>query len=177
MDVEVDMEKEILVNNRAVDMNYLVYENFSIEWTTLSFRTHESDMSTAEKADDVSMKIGEEPNDGNRNVSEEPDDGNMNADEKPDATGGQQGIGEHEINDQKKADEPLKNEIKVLVNNTPVTLSGRNSYIFIDIFQFYDFDLSASAGRTVITKLNGENARYTAELKDGDEIELTWKEN
>lgn len=177
MDVEVDMEKEILVNNRAVDMNYLVYENFSIEWTTLSFRTHESDMSTAEKADDVSMNIGEEPNDGNRNVSEEPDDGNMNADEKPDATGGQQGIGEHEINDQKKADEPLKNEIKVLVNNTPVTLSGRNSYIFIDIFQFYDFDLSASAGRTVITKLNGENARYTAELKDGDEIELTWKEN
>ncbi len=43
MDVEIDTEKEIIVNNRVVDMNYFVYENFNIEWTILSFRTHVSD--------------------------------------------------------------------------------------------------------------------------------------
>ena len=43
MDVEIDTEKEIIVNNRVVDLNYFVYENFNIEWTILSFRTHVSD--------------------------------------------------------------------------------------------------------------------------------------
>ena len=36
-------KKEIIVNNRVVDLNYFVYENFNIEWTILSFRTHVSD--------------------------------------------------------------------------------------------------------------------------------------
>ncbi|MGN1154588.1 MAG: cell division protein FtsA, partial [Agathobacter sp.] len=37
MDVEIDTDKEILVNNREADFDTLVYENFSIEWTVLSF--------------------------------------------------------------------------------------------------------------------------------------------
>ena len=48
--------------------------------------------------------------------------------------------------------------------------------MFVDIFDFYDFDLKASAGRAIITKLNGSNAQYAAELKDGDEITLGWQE-
>ena len=63
-----------------------------------------------------------------------------------------------------------------IINGTPVTLTGRESYMFVDLFEFYEFDLSASAGRAIITKLNGQNAQYTAELKDGDVIELAWKE-
>ena len=37
MDVEVDMEYEILVNNRVATMDSLIYENFTIDWTVLSF--------------------------------------------------------------------------------------------------------------------------------------------
>ena len=37
MDVEVDADHDILVNNREADFDTLVYENFSIEWTVLSF--------------------------------------------------------------------------------------------------------------------------------------------
>ena len=37
MDVEVDTDRDILVNNREADLDTLVYENFSIEWTVLSF--------------------------------------------------------------------------------------------------------------------------------------------
>ena len=69
-----------------------------------------------------------------------------------------------------------KREIKVFVNHTPVRMTGKETYTFVDIFDYYEFDLSSSAGRGIITKLNGENAQYTAELKAGDQIELAWKE-
>ena len=37
MDVEVDTDHEVLVNNRLADFDTLVYENFTIDWTVLSF--------------------------------------------------------------------------------------------------------------------------------------------
>ena len=58
----------------------------------------------------------------------------------------------------------------------PVRLTGKKSYIFVDIFDFYDFDLTASAGRAIITKLNGQQAQYSAVLSEGDQIELRWQE-
>ena len=64
-----------------------------------------------------------------------------------------------------------------MVNNRPVTLSGKSEYIFVDIFDYYDFDLQAGGGRGIITKLNGEVAQYTAVLKDGDRMELAWKQD
>ena len=45
------------------------------------------------------------------------------------------------------------------------------------VFNYYDFDLTVSKGRAIITNLNGENAQFTAPLSDGDEIELMWKED
>lgn len=67
--------------------------------------------------------------------------------------------------------------IPVYVNQQPVHLEGKNSYIFVDIFDFYEFDLTASAGRSIITNLNGQRAQFSAALKAGDQIELGWKEN
>ena len=37
MDVEIDTDQEILVNNREAGLDTLVYENFSIDWTTEGF--------------------------------------------------------------------------------------------------------------------------------------------
>ena len=40
MDVEIDDDRDIYVNNKVADMDTLVYENFSIDWTVLGFATH-----------------------------------------------------------------------------------------------------------------------------------------
>ena len=69
------------------------------------------------------------------------------------------------------------NAVLVYINGQPVKLTEKPQYIFVDIFDFYEFDLTASNGRAIITNLNGENASYSAVLKAGDTIELRWKEN
>lgn len=50
MDVELDLDQEVLVNNRDADMATLVYENFSVEWTVVETRTHIEDLAQDEAA-------------------------------------------------------------------------------------------------------------------------------
>ncbi len=39
MDVEIDLDSEILVNNKPADLDTQVYENFSLEWEVITYRT------------------------------------------------------------------------------------------------------------------------------------------
>lgn len=154
MDVEVDMTEDVFVNNRSVDMDTRVYDNFTLDWTTLAYAVAEEQ--TAEEA-------GSE-NYGTADTEE--DYGAESAGESVEAAGGaapqQPGVAQ---------------TLQVYVNGEPVMLTGKSEYIFVDIFEFYDFDLKAGGGRGVITLLNGEDAPYIAVLKNGDQIKLAWKEN
>lgn len=69
-----------------------------------------------------------------------------------------------------------KNEITVIVNNEPIKLYGKTSYIYVDVFDFYPFDLTRAAQFQLITTLNGEPADFTLPIKEKDVIELYWKE-
>ncbi len=146
MDVEVDKEREILVNNRAAETDTLIYDNFSVDWTVHSFGAAEV---TAEQPITETSGAGSD------------------APETPEGSGAA---------DPAQPAAPEKTEVVVQINGQPVRLTGKSSYVFVDIFDFYEFDLKASAGRAVVTKLNGENAQFSAVLKDGDEITLGWQE-
>ena len=74
-------------------------------------------------------------------------------------------------------EEGPKREMEVFVNHQPVTLTGKSDYIFVDVFQFFDFDLADSRGRAIITKINGTNAQFSQKLSPEDKIEIYWKEN
>ena len=68
-------------------------------------------------------------------------------------------------------------ELTVIVNHTPITMQGKASYVFVDVFDYIDFDLgsAASAGRSIVTNLNGRPAQYMETLTEGDVIEIYWK--
>ena len=56
-------------------------------------------------------------------------------------------------------------------------MTGKEDYIFVDIFDRITFDLNAGKGRAIATLINGREAQFTEKLYDGDKIELYWKEN
>lgn len=74
------------------------------------------------------------------------------------------------------SEKPAGRELLVSVNGEPIRLTGKDSYVFVDIFDFYEFDLQASAGRAIVTLLNGKNTQYMSQLSAGDEIEIYWQE-
>ena len=56
-------------------------------------------------------------------------------------------------------------------------MSGKSRYIYVDIFDYINFDISAAAskGRAIVTLLNGRPAQYMEALNEGDNIEIYWK--
>ena len=146
MDVEVDHDHDILVNNRVGDFDTLVYDNFTIDWTVLSF--------------------GVAPESENRYNATE-----GTAEEVSDDTAEKQ----EEAAPERVTD--TQNNIVVTVNGEAVEMMGKESYIFVDIFDRITFDLTAGKGRAIATLINGEEAEFSQPLHDGDRIDLYWKEN
>ncbi len=235
MDVELDKDRDIVVNNRVAELDTLIYENFTIDWTVLSFGTADfsyvpdkpqeempAEAETAKEgaseegaAEDGSAEAGTEAagDEGTKVEAAEAQVAgeaeviaetttdidattdttttvlgetatNGNADVITEVGAETSGMSEmtseepeKESEEASETGEPEKGiSIMVYINGQPVRLTGKDSYIFVDIFDFYEFDLSQSKGRAVITNLNGKNAVYTAQLNAGDRIELGWQE-
>ena len=63
----------------------------------------------------------------------------------------------------------------VSVNGKHLSIRGvEKPMIFVDIFEYIDFDLSVAKGIINLT-LNGHRASYTEKLTTGDEIEISWR--
>jgi cell division protein FtsA len=191
MDVEVDFDQEILVNGKDADFETPVYENFNVDWTIVSYRT------TAEDAKDAKLSIEED-----KMPEEEMPEEQAQEAEEPVVKDEKEAMDEYirELNmdeselkkseigrrareaaEKKKEQEKREAEaanvqnIDVMVNGSPVVLSGKNEYVFVDIFDHIPFDLSKAEGNFVVTKVNGEKATYTQAISAGDKIEVYWE--
>ena len=65
-------------------------------------------------------------------------------------------------------------DIVISVNGTPVHMTGRAEYTFVNILDFYPFDTSSLKGTRIIQKCNGRNADFFTPIEDGDMVELYW---
>lgn len=202
MDVELDPDKEIFVNNRLADRNTLVYENFTIEWSVLSFASASATGKKIEYVEDdkedVAIPFSKSIRSYEQNLEEEQgtehgwdEEENLSqeqseSEEQDLAQEENRNTGDSATNPDDLAEETtnvVENEtpqgvkLSVWINNEPFEMSGKKEYIFVDIFNFYPFDLTASRGRAIVTKINGQNAQFAEPLNEGDRIEIYWKEN
>nr|MCR4588304.1 cell division protein FtsA [Lachnospiraceae bacterium] len=67
-------------------------------------------------------------------------------------------------------------KIQVIVNGAPILLEGKEQFVFVDVFDKIDFDLSKPQGLGIVTQLNGVDAQYMEPLKEGDVINIYWKQ-
>ncbi len=86
------------------------------------------------------------------------------------------GVDKASSKDEKKKEEPADpTAITVTVNDKAITLSGKKDYVFVDVFDKIDFDLTKPHGKMVITKLNGMKAEYSAFIHNGDRLDVYWE--
>lgn len=166
MDVILDPAMNIYVNNKRADLDTKVYEQFSVIWTleNLKLSDAELDEQAAEERAVYPESYDELPED--KEVHQEPVQDETNVSENSQA--------ERKENAGEK--QPESSTITVIVNKSPVTLSGKPDYIFVDVFDHIDFDLSKPQGSSVETLLNGNKAQYIEPLKDGDVLDIFWKD-
>jgi cell division protein FtsA len=67
------------------------------------------------------------------------------------------------------------NSIRLMVNGNEIEMkNGKSQHIFVDIFNYINFDLSRPQGNIVL-KLNGRQAAFTDTVKSGDTVEIYWE--
>ena len=73
------------------------------------------------------------------------------------------------------AEKPADGTVHVTVNGTQIHMSGKKEYVFVDVFQYIEFDLSKPQGSGIATRLNGRDAQYMETIRSGDVIDIYWK--
>lgn len=67
------------------------------------------------------------------------------------------------------------NVLNLVINGNPTAIKAlKEHYIFVDIFNHIDFDISKPQGN-IILRLNGKPAAFTDEIRQGDSIEVFWE--
>lgn len=152
--LDVPLGSNIKVNDTPAQPDTKVYENFTVSWDYEGQWEENYEKYVEEHVEEQSAEFS------NRAEPEQ----------KADVSG------------QEQAQEPgqpdsvkIPCSMHVVVNRKPVTMNGKAEYVFVDVFDYIDFDLKASAGRAIVTNLNGRTAGYMEPLKDGDVIEIYWK--
>lgn len=155
MDLSLTPDREVFVNHQSAEWDTPVYENFTVNF----------DLENETGSGAYGESNGEEAEE----ETEESIAGNAKANSMKEAASE---TSTEASDEEKKPAGPTT--IIVVVNRSPVTLSGKPSYVFVDVFDKIDFDLTRPKGKNIVTSLNGKPAQYMETLHDGDVIDIYW---
>ncbi len=154
--MDVSPTGKVMVNNEEADLQTRIYENFKVTWKdTPEF----SDLEPGTKDD---IKHPPEPEKVESEETQETEGEELHQDDNP-------------IDAIFKERSSESKTVRVQVNKTSVTLTGKGAYVFVDIFDFYPFDLKNIKGTSLIMTLNGEPAQHFSPITSGDVIEVYWE--
>lgn len=177
MDISPDPLMNLYVNNRLADMDTPVYENFSVVLTIGQPQDYlYADEAPIEENEEETDYLSDEPY-----VTEEADDGTagMEPVQSEDLPDGENFPIQKEETEDPEQEQQGSNSIKditVTVNEKTIMLSGKPEYIYVDVFEVIDFDLTRPRGKGIVTTLNGRAAQYMEAIHDGDVIQIYWDE-
>lgn len=181
MDLTLPAGTGLYVNNMPAHKDTPVYENFSVVWKEGEAVPEDSEMwgipqeesvqSIPEFArEDSTDTTAEESADYTEDASDTTEDSYASLEDE-DTLSQEEGEEAEETSKRPKLARPLH----VVVNGNPITLLGKPSYVYVDVFDYIDIDLKNPQGNGIVTNLNGVSAEYLKELHEGDEIEVYWK--
>lgn len=163
------------INHEKAELSSKIYENFTIDWAentkdAVLLTSKVESLKKEEQQAKISSKI-DIADTYDELVQEEFIEENAS-------------IGSNEVeskNESEQGENATKeviqkiNTILVQVNDTKVTLKGKESYIYVDILDFYPFDITKMGGEELVTTVNGAKVDFTAPLHNGDRVELYWR--
>ncbi|PJI10302.1 cell division protein FtsA [Clostridium sp. CT7] len=152
--VDNDLNKNYYINGRQLNENYNIKEGDKIYTKLKEISDETSDDSNSEKDEEIHE---------NEEVHETEETEELVKDME---------------NSNKEIEIPEKveneNSIVVVVNDNPIKMTGKDKFKFVDIFDYFPFDLTSVKGNLVL-KLNGGKVEFFDELHDKDVIEVRWE--
>lgn len=175
MDVILDENMHIYVNNKIADMDTKVYENFSVIWSMVNLDSGDAD-GESDSREEMDEESGYEDSTADTEAAKTYANAGLTAGDVTSAPEKTEAVGAAEQKEMTETvNKPLEQQIGVIVNGRTYILKGKPEYVFVDVFDYIDFDLSKPQGTGIVTTLNKQPAQYMETLKHGDVIEIYWK--
>ncbi|MBD8973274.1 MAG: cell division protein FtsA, partial [Clostridiales bacterium] len=181
--MDIETPHEVFVNGARAGADTKVYENFNVAWIDRE-EIYKAERFVTEEQQEIDDETIERPDmiqsdQGSLRQAQDSSEKSVTESVKAEApiTGQQDKTLVDEWIEQVDANKnqaPV--QMQVTVNGTPVTLTGKPNYVFVDIFDKYPFDLKSVKGTTLVQKIDGKEAEHFSALYDGANIELYWKE-
>lgn len=71
-------------------------------------------------------------------------------------------------------DVPKEKDIMVIANGKSIRLTGKKEYVFVDIIDHIDFDVTKPQGSSISTICNGEKVEFLSPIKSNDVLQIFW---
>ena len=149
--MDIRPEGKITVNNELADADTKIYENFKVAWSQ-EVRYQDLEEATEEDRTEKKDKEAETPIETSQPVAAAASEGITTV-----------------------AGDKEEKTILVNANGKSYTLTGKNRYVFVEIFDAMQFDTSKVQGTELVMLLNGRPAEHFDELKNGDQIQIYWR--
>lgn len=171
--MDISPEGKISVNNEEANEDTKIYENFKVDWSiSIKF----SDLLQDDNVDDGLINKDKT----NEEISNKKFDVDINSKDKEvinkdSNTKDVSSVGLDDIQGiiDTKHDEII--DLPIIINGKPILLKGKASYVFVDIFDFYEFDLTHVGGSELVMTIDGKDAGHFTPLYAGADIKLYWK--
>ena len=150
MDLQINQDFICYVNNKKANNKTQVYENFELELKANPYADEEN----------YGMQWKDEKTEAEKkDFIDKSNYDTILQDNQPDTT--------KSVNNDNQL-------IQVTANGSLVNMSGKERFVYVDVFNYINFDLSKPQG-VIVTKINGRDAGYMEELHNGDVIEVYWR--
>lgn len=168
--VELNERIMILVNGVPANSDTKVYNEFTVD-----FQKKETEPEIMNEEPEAEPETEDTVPAEAENTKETVNEGSKTSNKKK--------INKKPVQEETITEEAVREESKevpdevtvVLVNKKPIVMSGKKEYIFVDVFDYIDFDLSKPGGRNIVTLVNGQPAQYMEKINEGDIIDIYWE--
>lgn len=169
--MDIETPHEVFVNGARAGADTKIYENFKVAWIDREDIYRAQRFVTEEPLPDDREENALETRTKDALASDGSNDlSNVNIEKisgtysKTEASGSMEESGN------------TANDIQVTVNGKAITLTGKKEYVFVDVFDKYDFDLKNVGGTKLVQKIDGVDVDHFSPLHQGAVVEIYWKE-
>ena len=169
---------EIMVNGTKADLDTRIYDDYVVNTTIVAKQSSEKVLSEEsvklynEDYIDIKKEIEEPNSDWVEELSSDWVE-ELSSDWLEEQNANQKNANQiDEISSDKKED--AKTAIAILFNGRPLTLSGKTTYIFVDILDFVPFNLQSGFGKKLKMQINGMPCEFTTQIRPNDQITMEW---
>ncbi|MDO5156595.1 MAG: rod shape-determining protein [Eubacteriales bacterium] len=164
--MDIETPHEVYVNGARAGADTKIYENFKVAWIEQEeiYKAQKMLEEKKQKEQDAEMELLVDNETQKQAESDR---------SKTDSINASDGDSILETSAETVENKEIQ-DMHVTVNGKSITLSGKSNYVFVDIFDKYEFDLTKVHGTILVQRIDGNDAEHFSPLHQGANIELYW---